>query len=218
MLVKYWMTENVITADEDVSLMKASRLMKQQGIKHLPVTKDDRLVGIVSDRDLKEAQPSKATSLDIHEIYFLLEQLKIRHVMTGDPHTTTSSEIVERAANLMLEHNISALPVVDQQGKLEGIVTKGDLFHAMIAISGVKQAQLQFGVEIKDRPGAVKEITDVIRVHGGRVVSITTHHEDAPEGSLNVYIRCKEIENEEALLAELEGEVRILYRTHYKID
>jgi acetoin utilization protein AcuB len=218
MLVKYWMTENVITADEDVSLMKASRLMKQQGIKHLPVTKDDRLVGIVSDRDLKEAQPSKATSLDIHEIYFLLDQVKIRHVMSGDPYTTTSSEIVERAANVMLEHDISALPVVDQQGKLEGIVTKGDLFHAMIAISGVKQAQLQFGVEIKDRPGAVKEVTDLIRVHGGRVVSITTHHEDAPEGFLNVYIRCKEIENEEALLAELEAEVRVLYRTHYKID
>ena len=92
------------------------------------------------------------------------------------------------------------------------------LFHAMIAISGVKQAQLQFGVEIKDRPGAVKEVTDLIRVHGGRVVSITTHHEDAPEGFLNVYIRCKEIENEEALLAELEAEVRVLYRTHYKID
>ena len=218
MLVKHWMTTKVITVDEDISLMKASRLMKEHRVKHLPVLRKDRLVGIVSDRDLKEAQPSKATSLDIHEIYFLLDQVKIRHVMTGDPYTTTSSEIVERAANLMLEHNISALPVVDQQGKLEGIVTKGDLFHAMIAISGVKQAQLQFGVEIKDRPGAVKEVTDVIRVHGGRVVSITTHHEDAPEGSLNVYIRCKEIENEEALLAELEGEVRVLYRTHYKID
>ena len=218
MLVKYWMTENVITADEDVSLMKASRLMKERGIKHLPVIKKDRLVGIVSDRDLKEAQPSKATSLDIQEIYFLLDQVKIRHVMTGDPHTTTASEIVERAANVMLEHNISALPVVDQQGKLEGIVTKGDLFHAMIAISGVKQAQLQFGVEIKDRPGAVKEVTDVIRVHGGRVVSITTHHEDVPDGFLNVYIRCKEIENEEALFAELEGKVKILYQTHYRID
>ena len=218
MLVKHWMTTKVITVDADISLMKASRLMKEHRIKHLPVLRKDRLVGIVSDRDLKEAQPSKATSLDIHEIYFLLDQVKIRHVMTGDPHTTTASEIVERAANVMLEHNISALPVVDQQGKLEGIVTKGDLFHAMIAISGVKQAQLQFGVEIKDRPGAVKEVTDVIRVHGGRVVSITTHHEDAPEGSLNVYIRCKEIENEEALLAELEGEVRVLYRTHYKID
>jgi acetoin utilization protein AcuB len=67
MLVKYWMTREVITVDEDVSLMQASKLMKQHGIKHLPVVKERCLVGIVSDRDLKEAQPSDATSLDIHD-------------------------------------------------------------------------------------------------------------------------------------------------------
>jgi acetoin utilization protein AcuB len=212
------MTTNVITVDEEVSLMKASRLMKEKGIKHLPVLKNGRLAGIVSDRDLKEAQPSDATSLDIHEIYYLLEKVKIREVMSTEPYTTTSDEIVERAANVMLEHDISALPVVDKDGNLEGIVTKGDLFHAMIAISGVKQTQLQFGVEIEDRPGAVKEVTDLIRNHAGRVVSITTHHEDAPEGFLNVYIRCKEIENERDLVADLKGRVKILYKTHYKLD
>jgi acetoin utilization protein AcuB len=138
--------------------------------------------------------------------------------MSSDLYTTTASEIVERAANVMLEHDISALPVVDKKGELEGIVTKGDLFRAMIAISGINQAHCQFGVQIKDRPGAVKEITDLIRVHGGRVISITTHHEDAPDGFLNVYVRCKEIENEEALFAELEGKVKVLYQAHYKTD
>ena len=218
MHVRYWMSKDVITVDEDLSLMKASKLMKEGSIKHLPVMKDGRLAGIVSDRDLKEAQPSKVTSLDIHEIYYLLDKVKIKNVMTSNPHTTTASEIVERAANVMLEKNISALPVVNKEGELEGIVTKGDLFRAMIAISGIKQAQLQFGAQIKDRPGAVKGVADLIRLHGGRVVSITTHHEDAPSGFVNIYIRCKEIENEEALFAELEGKVKVLYRTHYKID
>lgn len=218
MLVKHWMSTDVITVDEDISLMKASRLMKEHGIKHLPVLKKGRLVGIVSDRDLKEAQPSKATLLDIHELYFLLDQVKIKHVMSSDPYTINAGEIVERAANVMLEHDISALPVVDQEGKLEGIVTKGDLFHAMIAISGVKQAQLQFGLEVVDQPGTIKEITDLIRKHAGRVVSITTQHEDAPKGFRHVFIRCKELEDEEALFAELEGKAKFLYRTHYKID
>ena len=77
MLVKFWMTPSAITIDEDVSIMKASKLMKENGIQHLPVTKNERLTGIVSDRDLKEAQPSKATTLDIHELYYLLDKLKV---------------------------------------------------------------------------------------------------------------------------------------------
>jgi acetoin utilization protein AcuB len=221
MLVKYWLTRHAITVDENVSLMKASRLMKEHGIKHLPVVvSNNRLIGIVSDRDLKEAQPSQASTLDIHELFFLLDKVKVKNVMSTELYTTTGEEIVEKAAALMLEHDISALPVIDEQGELEGIITKSDLFRAMIAISGVRQAQLQFGVEIEDSPGAVKEVTDLIRVHGGRLVSITTHTEDAPQGFRNIYIRCKEVrtEDEEALFAQIADKAKLRYRTHYKID
>jgi acetoin utilization protein AcuB len=218
MLVKYWMTTEVITVDEDVSLMQASKLMKEHGIKHIPVIKEHRLVGIVSDRDLKEAQPSDATSLDIHELYYLLDKVKIKSLMSTDLHTTTGEEVIERAAALMLDYDISSLPVVDQEGKLKGIVTKGDLFRGLIAISGIHQTQLQIGLEVVDRPGAVKKVTDLIRTHGGRVVSITTHYEEAPEGFQHLYIRCKALENEEALFEDLEENFKILYRTHYKAD
>ena len=166
MLVKYWMTTEVITVDEDVSLMQASKLMKEHGIKHLPVIQERRLVGIVSDRDLKEAQPSDATSLDIHELYYLLDKVRIKSLMSTNLHTTTGEEVIERAASLMLDYDISALPVVDQEGKLKGIVTKGDLFRGLIAISGIQRAQLQIGLEIEDRPGAVKKVTDLIRTQG----------------------------------------------------
>jgi acetoin utilization protein AcuB len=218
MLVKYWMTTEVITVGEDVSLMQASKLMKENGIKHLPVIKEHRLVGIVSDRDLKEAQPSDATSLDIHELYYLLDKVKIKSLMSTDLHTTTGEEVIERAAALMLDYDISSLPVVDQEGKLKGIVTKGDLFRGLIAISGIHQTQLQIGLEVEDRPGAVKKVTDLIRTHGGRVVSITTHFEEAPEAFRHLYIRCKALENEEALFEDLEENFKILYRTHYKAD
>jgi acetoin utilization protein AcuB len=218
MLVKYWMSTDLVTGGEDMSLMKALRIMKESSVKHLPVMKNGRLVGIVSDRDLKEAQPSKATSLEIHELYYLLDEIKIRHVMSAKPYTTVPDEIVEKAAELMLKHDISALPVVNQEGKLEGIVTKGDLFEAMIAISGIYQGRLQLGVEVKDRPGTVKEITDLIRAHNGRVVSITSHYVDAPEGFKQLFIRCREVENEAGLFADLEGKVKVLYKTHYKLD
>jgi acetoin utilization protein AcuB len=212
------MTSQVITAEEDLSMMKASRMMKEHSIKHLPVMRDDRLVGIVSDRDLKEAQPSDATSLDIHEMYYLLEKVKIKSLMSTNPHTTTAKEVVERAAAQMLKYDISALPVVDRQGKLDGIVSKGDLFRAMIAISGIHQAQLQIGLEVEDQPGSVKKVTDMVRTHGGRIVSITTHHEDAPLGFLHLYIRCRAVEDEEALMQEFEQKFKTLYLTHYKVD
>ncbi|MEJ2365868.1 MAG: CBS domain-containing protein, partial [Deltaproteobacteria bacterium] len=166
------MSKDVITVEEDLSLMKASQLLKEHSIKHLPVVKNGRLAGIVSDRDLKEAQPSKATSLDIHELCYLLDRVKIKSLMSTKLQTINPEEVVEKAAAVMLEKDISALPVVNKEGELEGIVTKGDLFRAMIAISGITQAQLQFGAQIKDRPGAVKEVSDSIRVQGGRVVSI----------------------------------------------
>ena len=218
MLVKYSMTTEVITVDEDVSLMHASKLMKEHGIKHLPVIKERRLVGIVSDRDLKEAQASDATSLDIHELYYLLAKVKIKSLMSTNLHTTTGEEVIERAAALMLDYDISALPVVDQEGKLKGIVTKGDLFRGLIAISGIQQAELQIGLEVEDRAGAVKKVADLIRTQGGRIVSITTHYEEAPEGFRHLYIRCKALEKEETLFEKLEKNFKILYRTHYKVD
>lgn len=115
MLVKYWMSSNVITVDEDLSLMKTSRLMKEHSIQHLPVLNKERLVGIVSDRDLKEAQPSKVTSLDIHELYYLLDQMKIKDLRSKNLYTTIAESSIEKAAELMLKHNISALPVVNQK-------------------------------------------------------------------------------------------------------
>ena len=119
MLIKHWMSKDVITVGEDVSLEKASKLMKEHSIKHLPVMKNGRLTGIVSDRDLKEAKASNATALEKHELSYLLDQVKIKDLMTAEPFTTAADEIVERAANVMLENDISALPVVSEEGKLE---------------------------------------------------------------------------------------------------
>ena len=83
MLVKGWMTTEVITVDEDTSMMKASIIMKEKKIRCLPVVNGDgQLVGIVSDRDLRDASPSKATTLDVYELNYLLASMKIGDIMT----------------------------------------------------------------------------------------------------------------------------------------
>jgi len=85
MLVKDWMSEEVIVLDENASIMKASQVMKEHDIRRIPVVRNGRLVGIVSDRDIKEATPSKATSLDVHELYYLLAEVRVKDIMTPDP-------------------------------------------------------------------------------------------------------------------------------------
>jgi acetoin utilization protein AcuB len=218
MLVKDWMTREVITVEEEMSVMKASRLMKEKGFQHLPVVRQGRLTGIVSDRDLKEAHPSKATTLDIHELYYLLDKLKVKKVMSKNPHTVSGDETTDKAAALMLKHDISALPVVDQKGHLQGIITKGDVFRAMTSVSGIYQAPLQLCVEIEDRPGSIRKVTDVIRAHGGRMVSMITTYEQAAKGFRHLYIRTKDVRNEEALFAELQSKFKLIYRIHDQLD
>jgi acetoin utilization protein AcuB len=211
MPVRNLMSQKLITVSYEDSVLKASKLMKDNRIQHLPVLKQGRLAGIVSDRDLKEAQPSKATTLDIHELYYLLDKLTVGSVMPSRLFTISPDATVEKAAAVMLQHNISALPVVNPQGDLQGIITKGDVFRAFVSISGIYQGDLAMGFELEDRPGSIKEITDVIRAHGGRISSILTGYEWAPPGSRHLYIRARDIKDDRALQQDLATKVKILY-------
>jgi acetoin utilization protein AcuB len=218
MPVQDWMSKDLVTIDEDTSIMKASKVMKQNEIQHLPVLRKGRLVGIVSDRDLKEATPSKATTLDIHEMYYLLDKIVVKSLMSKNLFTIAPEETVEKAAAVMLKHDISALPVVDSKGGLAGIITKGDIFRAFVSVSGIYQGALAMGAELPDEPGAIKQVTDVIRAHGGRIASIMTRYEATPEGSRHVYIRAKQVKDEKALQKELESKHKILYYFNEEID
>ena len=218
MPVKDWMSKDLVTIDADTSIMKASKVMKQNEIQHLPVLSQGRLAGIVSDRDLKEATPSKATTLDIHEMYHLLDTITVKSLMPKKVFTITPGETVEKAAAVMLKHHISALPVMDAKGVLAGIITKGDIFRAFVSISGIYQGPLAMGLELPDQPGYIKQVTDVIRAHGGRIASIMTRYEGAPEGFKSVYLRAQHVKDEKALRKALEGKHKVLYYFNEKAD
>jgi acetoin utilization protein AcuB len=138
--------------------------------------------------------------------------------MSKNPHTVSGNETTDKAAALMLKHDISALPVVDPKGDLQGIITKGDVFRAMVSVSGIYQAPLQLCVEIEDRPGSIRKVTDVIRAHGGRIVSMISTYEQAPQGFRHLYVRTKNVQDEKALFSELEGKFKLIYRIHDELD
>ncbi|MHB9072668.1 MAG: CBS and ACT domain-containing protein [Desulfobaccales bacterium] len=218
MPVQDWMSKDLVTIDEGTSIMKASKVMKQNDIQHLPVLSKGTLVGIVSDRDLKEATPSKATSLDIHEMYYLLDKIVVKSLMPKKLFTITPGDTIEKAAAVMLKNHISALPVVDAKGGLAGILTKGDVFRAFVSISGIYQGPLAMGVELPDEAGYIKQVTDLVRAHGGRIASVMTRYEGAPEGFKHVYVRAKHVKDEKALQKELESKHKILYFFNEKVD
>jgi acetoin utilization protein AcuB len=213
MLVKDWMSKDPVTINDDTSMMKAIHLMKQNRFRRLPVLHEGRLVGIVSDRDLKEASPSKATTLDVHELYYLLAELQVKDIMTRDPVTVSPEDSVERAAQLMLENTISGLPVVVDQGQVVGILTQSDVFRAFMHITGILQGGVQFALRLEDRPGLIKEVVDLLRERGARFVSLLTSYTSVQEGYRDVYIRVKNLSPEamEAAQKELAARHQVLY-------
>lgn len=213
MLVKNWMTKDPVTITEDTSMMKAIHLMKQHRFRRLPILHEGKLVGIVSDRDLKEASPSKATTLDVHELYYLLSDLQVKDIMTRNPITVTPEDTVEHAAQLMLEHTISGLPVVDGQGELVGIITQSDIFRAFMHITGALQGGVQFALRLPDRPGLIKEVVDLLRERGARFVSLLTSYTTSLEGYRDVYLRVKNLspEDTERARQELTARYEVLY-------
>lgn len=128
-LVRDWMTPHPISVDPKTSLPDAHRLMKDSRIRRLPVVDHGRLVGIVTLGDVREAEPSDATSLSIYEIHYLLSKLSIDRIMTRDPLTIAPDATIRQAARLMLDNKIGGLPVVDAQGALVGIITESDIFR-----------------------------------------------------------------------------------------
>ncbi|MBW1990684.1 MAG: CBS domain-containing protein [Deltaproteobacteria bacterium] len=213
MLVRDWMTPNPITISDDTSMMKAIYLMKQNRFRRLPVLQGDKLVGIVTDRDLKEASPSKATTLDVHELYYLLAELQVKDIMTPNPITVSPDDTVEEAALLMLQNTISGLPVVDDQSRVVGILTQSDVFRAFVHITGIQQGGVQFALRLEDRPDVIKEVIDLLRARGARFVSLLTSYAFAREGFQDIYIRVKDMDSEAVAAAktDLAGRYEVLY-------
>ena len=211
MLVQAWMTSDVITVDEDTSMMKASIIMKERKIRCLPVVnKKGKLVGIVSDRDLRDAAPSKATTLDVYELNYLLSSMKIKDIMTKNLVFVRPDETVEFAAILMLENKISSLPVINEKDVLVGVITQTDIFKVMINIAGVYAGGIQFSFSLEDRPGSIREAADMIRSYGGRILST---RETAEEGRRNVYIRSTPLPDDKLrdLVKKLEEKFILFY-------
>jgi len=226
MLIKEFMTPDPITLDETVSVTKAAEIMKRHKIRRFPVLRADTLIGIITDRDLRSAGPSQVISLDEREralmpaLYELLSKIEIKDIMSRNIITIGPEQSIVKAAQLMLKHRISGMPVVDGEGKLAGIITEKDIFKALVDFSGGHLGKTLFGFHLEDNPGAIKQVADVIRKHGGRMASILTAYREEGYDFRRVYIRIRRlpVEKLEALKEDLQNKFELLYMIEDDLD
>jgi acetoin utilization protein AcuB len=174
MIIERRMTRNPVTASPEMSVAEASALMKREKVHRLPVLdKDRKLVGIISEKDILYASPSPVSTLSIHEMAYLLSQLTVKKLMTRDVVTITKDTTVEEAARLMVDQDLSSLPVLED-GKLIGIVSKSDLFKILLELFGARHYGVRMSFLVEDKPGAIAGISSVLSSNGVDIIAFGT--------------------------------------------
>jgi acetoin utilization protein AcuB len=167
---------NPATIGPEASFYEARNLIHEKGVRHLPVVdKNHLLVGIVTDRDIREAAPSDATLLSVQELNYLLGKLKVSSFMTPKDKlvTITPDTLIEEAVQLMHDHKIGCLPVVEQ-GKLYGLFTETDALDHLVDIFGFKQKGTRLTLALEDKPGTMLGILEIFKKHNVNIISTVT--------------------------------------------
>ena len=164
MFVSRSMTRNVITIDKDATLFEAKEKMTTNGIRHLPVVDEQGvLIGIVTDRDIRSAMPSDVLSdIDSMEVKKSMTELKAKNIMTQNPITLSPAHTIQDALLLIQKIRVGALPVVDDLGRLKGIISIRDLVRAFINVLGIGEPGTLLCIPVEEKVGQLKKIVDAI--------------------------------------------------------
>jgi acetoin utilization protein AcuB len=169
-------------------------MMRVNKVRRLPVIVKNKLVGIVSEKDLLNASPSPATSLSVWEINYLLSKLKVKEVMTKKVITATEDMILEDAARIMADNKIGCLPVMSGD-KLVGIITETDLFKVFIELFAARTKGIRVTMLVPAIKGELAKITEQIASQGGNILALGTFLGDDPSNAL-VTIKIEDIQQD----------------------
>lgn len=210
MRIKNRMTPNPITATPRTNYNEALRLMRENNVKHLPIVNEKgSLVGIVTQSDMLEAEPSPVTSLSVYEIASLLETVTMAQIMSHPVMAVEDTCSLSNAARFMLEHDIGCLPVM-QDDKLVGIITDTDIFKTFVEVSGGGQSGSRIEARMPDEKGQLAGFVRAFSNADSYIVSVTITYD---ESGNYFYADLKERGgDDQQILEELEklGTVEIL--------
>ena len=172
MFVKDKMTRDPYTIQVSASINTLIGLMRDKKLRKVPVLDGEKLVGIVTDRDIERVSPSKATSLSVYEINYLLSKITVADAMVNEVVTCSPDDYIEDAALVMREHRINSL-LVTENGKLTGIVTDSDLFDALIDMMGGRTKGNKFVMRVPNQPGVMLKIGTITASEGTNITHFT---------------------------------------------
>ncbi len=170
MSVKDFMTRKVVYISPDTTIAHAADMMREQGLHRLPVIENDQLVGLVTEGTIAEASPSKATSLSIYEMNYLLNKTKVKDVMIKDVITVSGYASLEDAVYLMYKNKVGILPVVDNH-QLYGVITDRDIFAAFLHVSGYGEEGVRIRFLVENKAGELAKIIRLISDEGYNIIS-----------------------------------------------
>ena len=177
MLVRKKMNKNLVTIEKNERMTTAKKILQEKNIRHLPVVEGKKLVGLVTNMDIRKAEASPATSLEIRELHYLLDKLTVQEIMTRNVITISPDISVEEATTLLHYNKIGCLPVVED-GNLIGIITEDDVMEMLIEVMGMKEKGSRLEVLADDKSGALAEITRIIKEHNVNITSVVTDTAD----------------------------------------
>ena len=161
MKVNEWMAKDPVTVTKDQKVQDCVDLMKKHSIRHLPVVENKKLIGLVTESDLREVFLAS-----------LMEDLSIEGVMISEPITVSPNTEIEDAAKLIYYHKIGGLPVVDDYEYVVGMITVADLVEVFIELMGVLKSSSRIDVILGDEPEAFERVSGLIRSEGGEIISV----------------------------------------------
>lgn len=174
MIIADRMKKNPGVATPDMSISDARAKMKADKVHRLPVLDDDRhLVGVISEKDILLSTPSPASTLSTFEMNALLAKLKVKDIMSKNPVTITKKTTIEEAVRLMVENDLSCLPVMEGDF-LVGIVSKSDLFKILLELLGAKHEGVRVEALVEDKVGIMADLTEKFTKEGINILSLGT--------------------------------------------
>ena len=210
------MTTDLITVTPDTPLVKARDLLREHNIKQLPVVDEQgNLMGILTDRDIKQAWASPATTLSIYELTYVLQKLTVESVMVKDVITIGPDSTVERATKILHSRKIGSLPVVED-GKLVGIITSTDVMEVLLDGLGIQEESGRLMVLVKDRIGVLADVCTILKnanISIGSMITLPLHQYP---GIHQLVMRVSSADRDEAVESLISQGYRVV--TEYKKD
>ena len=191
MLVSNRMTSYPITIGKHEPLDAALQIMHDKNIRHIPVVDSGALLGLLSYSDIMKAMPSKINTLERHEATYLFSTIKVKDAIPDNQNIITIRETacIEEAALMMRSYKIGSLPVVDGKSHLVGIITESDIFDAFIDLMGVRSSGSRVTVEVKNEPGQIAEVAEVVSKFHANITKIAMFSKE--DGTYSMIVRMK---------------------------